>query len=205
VSRGDVKAWLFDTLNERADRDFGPTRRSLLSEARGRVLEIGAGTGANVKHYPDGIEELVLLEPNEAFARRIRRKLDASGRQATVVSGAAESLPFEDASFDTVVVTLVLCTVEDQERALAEIRRVLRPDGALLFAEHVRADDVKLARWQDRLNPVWKRVVDGCNCNRRTVAALEASPLLVERLERGRLPKSPPLVRPLVVGRAVPR
>src|SRR5262245_11318506 len=100
--------------------------------------------------------------------------------------------------------TLVLCTVEDQSRALAEVRRVLKPDGVFLFAEHVRADDPGLALWQDRLNGVWRRVADGCNCNRRTVAALEASPLSVERMERGTLPMSLPIVRPLVVGRARP-
>jgi ubiquinone/menaquinone biosynthesis C-methylase UbiE len=203
VSRGDFKAWFTDKLTERADREFGAQRRALLSDARGRVLEIGAGTGANLRHYPD-VDELVLLEPSEPFARRIGRKLEESGRQATVVSGRAESLPFDDESFDTVVMTLVLCTVEDQSRALTEVRRVLKPDGAFLFAEHVRADDPGLARWQDRLNGVWRHVADGCNCNRRTVAALEASPLSVERKEHGTLPMALPIVRPLVVGRARP-
>jgi ubiquinone/menaquinone biosynthesis C-methylase UbiE len=205
VSRGDVKAWVIDKMTERTDRQFGAQRRDLLAEARGRVLEIGAGTGANLRYYPEGVEELVLLEPSEPFARRIQNKLDDGGRQATIVSGRAESLPFEDASFDTVVVTFVLCTVKDQTRALAEARRVLKPNGVLLFAEHVRAEDQRLARWQDRLNRPWGRVADGCNCNRETVAALEASPFEVDRLERGRLPKAPPIVRPLVVGRARPR
>jgi ubiquinone/menaquinone biosynthesis C-methylase UbiE len=205
VSRGDIKAWLTDKMTERTDREFGGQRRKLLSEARGRVLEIGAGTGANLRHYPEAVEELVLLEPSEPFARRIHKKLEEGGRRATVVAGRAESLPFEDASFDTVVVTFVLCTVSDQTQALAEARRVLKPDGVLLFAEHVRADDPRLARWQDRLNRPWGLVADGCNCNRETAAALEASPFEVDRLERSRLPKAPPIVRPLVVGRARPR
>jgi ubiquinone/menaquinone biosynthesis C-methylase UbiE len=205
VSRGDFKAWFVDRMTERTDREFGDKRRALLSEAHGRVLEIGAGTGANIRHYPETVEELVLLEPSKPFARRIRMKLNEGGREATVVPGKAEALPFDDASFDTVVLTFVLCTVDDQSRALAEVRRVLKPNGTLLFAEHVRADDPRLARWQDRLNGVWGHVADGCNCNRETVAALEASPLSVDRLERGTLPKSPRLVRPLVMGKASPR
>src|SRR5205823_11051121 len=94
VSRGDVKAWVMDKMTERTDRQFGAQRRDLLAEARGRVLEIGAGTGANLRHYPEAVEELVLLEPSEPFARRIQKKLDDGGRQATIVSGRAESLPF---------------------------------------------------------------------------------------------------------------
>jgi len=205
VRPGDVKAWLVDRLQESAEREFAPERRKLLEQARGRVLEIGAGTGVNVEHYPEGLDEVVLLEPNEAYARRIGKKLDASGRHATVVAGKAEALPFEDASFDTVVLTLVLCTVEDQARSLDEIRRVLRPDGRFLFIEHVRADDPGLARWQDRLNRPWGLVADGCNCNRATLTAIESSQFEVEEVERGRLPKSPPIVRPFVAGRARPR
>jgi len=199
---GDVKAWLFDKLAESAEREFGPRRRALLEAARGRVLEVGAGTGANLAHYPVALDELVLVEPNDAYARRLQKKLDQRARQATIVSARAESLPFDDASFDTVVLTLVLCTVADPGRSLAEVRRVLKPSGTLLFAEHVRSDEPRLARWQDRLNRPWGFVADGCNCNRATLATIHASPFHVEELERGKLPKAPPLVRPLVVGRA---
>jgi SAM-dependent methyltransferase len=119
-----------------------------------------------------------------------------------VVQAPAERLPFEDSSFDTAVFTLVLCTVPDPAAALAEAARVLRPNGRLLFVEHVRSEDPGLARWQDRLERPWRFLGDGCHCNRDTVAAIEASPLALERVERGELPKSPPLVRPLVRGQA---
>jgi ubiquinone/menaquinone biosynthesis C-methylase UbiE len=120
-----------------------------------------------------------------------------------VVEAPAERLPFEDSSFDTAVFTLVLCTAPDPQAALTETARILRPGGKLLFLEHVRAEDAGLARWQDRLEKPWRFVGDGCHCNRDTVATIEASPLAVERVEHGKLPKAPPIVRPLVRGEAV--
>jgi ubiquinone/menaquinone biosynthesis C-methylase UbiE len=115
-------------------------RRALLAHANGRVLEIGAGTGLNLAHYPDELRELVLVEPEPAMRDRLTRRIRGGGRQAVVVDAAAEALPFADASFDTVVCTLVLCTVAAPDRALAEIGRVLRPGGRMLFIEHVRAE-----------------------------------------------------------------
>ncbi|MDQ3874425.1 MAG: class I SAM-dependent methyltransferase [Actinomycetota bacterium] len=198
-----VRAALYDRLTEGAERaGLSERRRKLLSAARGRVLEVGAGTGLNVPHYPE-VEELVFLEPDEAMADRLRARLAENALAATVVAARAESLPFEDATFDTVVVTAVLCTVQDVGRSLRELRRVLEPGGRLLFAEHVRADDPRLARWQDRLNRPWRLVADGCNCNRKTLEAIEASGFEVQEVERGELPKAPPIIRPFVVGRAV--
>ena len=115
-----------------------PRRSTLLGGARGRVVEIGAGTGLNIAHYPDGIAELVLTEPEPAMRRRLARRLQRHERVARIVDAPAERLPLADASVDTVVSTLVLCTVNNPERALREIARVLRPDGQLLFIEHVR-------------------------------------------------------------------
>ena len=126
-------------------------RSALLGDARGRVVEIGAGTGLNIAHYPDGIAELVLTEPDAAMRRRLARRLQRHGRVARIVDAPAERLPLADASVDTVVSTLVLCTVDDPERALREIARVLRPDGQLLFIEHVRASSRFLAACQDNL------------------------------------------------------
>lgn len=181
-------------------------RRELVAEAEGRVLELGAGTGANVELYPETVEELALAEPDPHMTKRLREKLAEAGNAAAeVVEAPAEQLPFDDSSFDTAVVTLVLCTVPDPEAALAEIARVLKPGGRLLFIEHVRSEKPSLARWQDRLERPWRFLGDGCHCNRDTVASIEAAPFTVERVEKGELPKSPPLVRPLVHGQATPR
>ena len=177
-------------------------RQALLAQAQGRVLEIGAGTGVNIQHYPVAVEEIVFTEPEEPMALRLEAKLAAAGRSGSVVRAPAEQLPFEDGSFDTVVSTLVLCTVSDPVKALAEIERVLRPGGTLLFLEHVRADDPGLARWQDRLAPAWRRFGHGCNPNRPTPDLIRRTGFGSVDLEKGQLPKAPPIVRPLVTGRA---
>jgi ubiquinone/menaquinone biosynthesis C-methylase UbiE len=178
-------------------------RRELLAGAGGRVLELGAGTGANLDLYPDEVEDLVLLEPGPHMAKRLQAKMSQSERGAELIETSAERLPFDDDSFDTAVATLVLCTIPDPAAALAEIARVLKPGGRLLFLEHVRAEDPGLARWQDRFEQTWRFLADGCHCNRDTVATLEASPLRVERVEHDRLPKAAPIVRPLVRGSAL--
>jgi ubiquinone/menaquinone biosynthesis C-methylase UbiE len=174
-------------------------REALLADACGRVLEIGGGTGANLRFYGEDVDSLVVTEPEPAMLRRLRQKAREQAPLAEVVGAPAENLPFEDSSFDTVVSTLVLCGVDDQARALGEARRVLRPGGRLLFLEHVRSDDPALARFQDRVN--WlNRLVVGCDCNRRTLAAIEASGFTVPRLEHTTLPKAPKFTRPLIVG-----
>jgi len=178
-------------------------RRRVLAGAGGRVLELGAGTGLNLDLYPTEVEDLVLLEPDPHMAKRLRDTAEASPRPVSVTEAPAERLPFADASFDTVVSTLVLCTVPDPAAAMTELARVLEPGGRLLFLEHVRAEDPGLARWQDRLEKPWRFLGDGCHCNRDTVAAIESSPLRLERVERGELPKAPPIVKPLRWGTAV--
>jgi ubiquinone/menaquinone biosynthesis C-methylase UbiE len=175
-------------------------RRETLAAARGRTIDIGAGTGLNVELYPDGVTELVLAEPDEHMIKKLRAKIPEWERGAEVAQAPADRLPFEDDSFDTAVFTLVLCTVPDPAAALKEAARVLKPGGDLLFVEHVRSEEPGLARWQDRLERPWRFLGDGCHCNRDTVATIEASPFEIERVERGELPKSPPLVRPLVRG-----
>jgi ubiquinone/menaquinone biosynthesis C-methylase UbiE len=177
-------------------------RRELLAQARGATLELGAGTGLNLDLYPDAVTELTLTEPSEHMARHLRDRAQNVERPVEVVQAPAERLPFPEDRFDTVTATLVLCTVDDPERTLAEVDRVLKPDGRFLFLEHVRSSDPRLARWQDRLERPWRFVGAGCHCNRDTPATVRASGLHVESLDHGELPKSPPIVRPLVAGSA---
>jgi len=186
------------------DAGLREMRRELLAQARGRVLELGAGTGLNLGLYPEAIESLTMVEPDPHMTKQLRQKLADSGKSAeiSVIEAPGEDLPFPDDSFDAVVVTLVLCTVPDQAATLAEIKRILAPEGQLLFLEHVRAHDDGLAKWQDRLEGPWKFLADGCRCNRDTVAAIEASGFQLAEVENGELPKLPALIRPLVTGAA---
>jgi len=201
-----IFAALYDRLLSGTERaGLQDMRAELLAGARGRTLELGAGTGLNLAHYTDAVTELVLTEPDPHMARRLRRRLEeeppAPGR-VEVIEAQAERLPFEDHSFDTVVSTLVLCSVESPGGAAAEIARVLKPDGRLLYLEHVRSGDPAVARWQDRLERPWGWLGAGCHPNRDTLAQLEATGLLAEPVERDQMPKAPPIVRPLVRGEA---
>ena len=212
---GRVFATVYDRAFTVAERTgFAAVRAEVTSRAEGRVLEVGAGTGLNLAHYPAAVKELILAEPDRHMAGQLRRKIEparpapggpaASGGPAvSVLEAPAERLPVEDASLDAVVCTLVLCTAPEPERALAEVARVLRPGGVFSFAEHVRADDPGLARWQDRLNRPWGWYGCGCNCNRDTVAAIESSPLNLTDVRADQLKGISPLVRPLAVGLAV--
>lgn len=175
-------------------------RKALVDRVRGSVLEVGGGTGANLSFYTEGIQELVITEPEEPMARRLERKLVGYPLPARVMRAPAEELPFEQQSFDFVVSTLVLCTVDDPAQALGEIRRVLRPSGQLVFLEHVRSDEPRLARWQDRLHGAWVHIGHGCHCNRPTLENIERAGFSIADLEHDRMHKAPPIVRPLVAG-----
>lgn len=177
-------------------------RMKLLAGAHGDVLEIGAGTGANLAHYPPAVQTLTVIDPERAMVRRLERRVRAQARLVTVLSAPAEDLPFNDDVFDVVVSTLVLCTVQDQPRALREIRRVLRPGGLLLFFEHVRSADLRVARKQDRMNGVNRVVMHGCNCNRPTLETIQAAGFVVTDVEHGSIPKVPSFVEPFVTGSA---
>jgi ubiquinone/menaquinone biosynthesis C-methylase UbiE len=195
---------LYDRLLKATEEEgLREMRRETLARASGRTIDLGAGTGANLGLYPDSVTELVLAEPDPHMLRKLRPKAERAGIEAEIVEAGAESLPFEDSSFDTAVFTLVLCTVPDPAAALSEAARVLRPGGRLLFVEHVRAEEPGLARWQDRLERPWRLFGDGCHCNRDTVATIAAGPFEVGEVDRGELPKSPPIVRPLVRGSAL--
>ncbi len=174
-------------------------RERLVAGSRGDVLEVGAGTGANIPFYPDAVTSLTLTEPEQPMLRRLERRLGEDAG-VTMLRAPAEDLPFPDDSFDTVVCTLTLCTVDDQPRAVRELARVLRPGGRLLFIEHVRSAEPGLATWQDRLNVVSRTMAHGCNCNRPTLDGLENGGFVVREVEHGTLEKAPPFMRPLVVG-----
>jgi SAM-dependent methyltransferase len=177
-------------------------RRDLLASARGSTIDIGSGTGLNLPYYPDDLDELVLAEPDPAMRTRLERRLRHSARQARLLDAPAERLPFPDASIDTVVSTFVLCTVDAPEVALEEIVRVLRPGGQLLFIEHIRSESAGLAAWQDRLAEPWCRFARGCRCNRATPELIAASGLALDDARHASWRVMPPIVRPLVVGRA---
>lgn len=168
-------------------------------EAAGRVLEVGVGTGANFPYYPEALG-LVAVDPNLFMLARARRRADRLGRDVGLIRAAAEALPFADGSFDTVVATLVFCSVFDLDRAVAEVRRVLRPGGTFRFIEHVRAEGGLLGRLQDGATPAWRRVAGGCHLNRRTVEAIERAGFELVRLEDHSL-----LFMPLVAGVARPK
>jgi SAM-dependent methyltransferase len=179
-------------------------RQALVAAAEGRVLEVGAGTGFNVPYYPAGVSELVLTDRLDGMLRRAEKRARAGGRAVVTERAPVETLPFPNDSFDTVVGSLVLCSVDDQDRALGEIGRVLRPGGRYLFLEHVRSDDPKVARRQDRLEGVWKIAAMGCRPNRDTLGRI-TSAFEVEEVERDELSYGPKIVRPYVLGRAAVR
>jgi ubiquinone/menaquinone biosynthesis C-methylase UbiE len=199
--RRRVFAALYDRVSKGSEEaGLREERRQLLAAAAGATLEIGAGTGLNLEHYPEAVTRLVLAEPDEHMRRRLARRVSEVRPSTEIVAAGVEGLPFPDESFDTVVVTFVLCSVPQQEAALAEVTRVLKPGGRLLFLEHVRSDDEKLAKWQDRITPLYNVV--GCNPNRDTLAAIEASALAVETVKHGEIPKAPKVERPLIAGTA---
>ncbi len=194
-------AW-YPTVMEQIERNGqAAMRHDQLATAAGRVLEIGAGSGLSVPHYPADLTELVLLEPNPAFRTRLHATLDRTNVAATVVDGDVHDLPFPDASFDTVTASLVFCSVDDPARALAEVHRVLRPGGRFLFHEHVRGVRVR-GVVQDLLTPLHRWLADGCRANRDFESALAASPLTVVAINHGRMPTWIPTLVPLVVGTA---
>lgn len=196
-----IFASVYDRLMAREEQaGLAELRQQVVGQAAGHVLEIGGGTGANLRFYGPSVEALTITEPAEPMARRLEGKLRGQPVAAEVMRAPAEQLPFEDDSFDSAVSTLVLCTVDDQDRSLGELRRVLKPKGRLLFIEHVRSDSPRQARWQDRVNPVHRMIGCGCNCNRDTLDRIKAAGFAVGELAHDRLHKAPPWVRPLIVG-----
>lgn len=189
-------------LGEKAG--FWRWRQRLVSQVSGSVMELGAGTGLNLPYYPAGLDRLVLVEPDVHKAKLLEEKDPPAGVEPEILRAPGETLPFDDDSFDTVVETLVLCTVTDPVVTAAEIRRVLKPEGRFLFMEHVRSDRPRLGKFQDRMEGPWKKFADGCHCNRRTVPMLRENGFEVEIAAEMDKMAMFPMARPIVSGIARP-
>lgn len=191
-----VYDWFMRDLEEAC---AGAWRKDLLGSLRGDVLEVGTGTGRNLDHYPkEALGRLVLAEPDPHMRKKLEAR--AQGERFEIVSWTAERLDTKDASFDVVVSTLVLCSVADAARSLAEIRRVLRPGGKLVFLEHVISDDLSRRRWQRRLEPLWSPIAGNCHLTRDTESAIASAGFRFERIVREDARKMMPLARYMIRG-----
>lgn len=200
-----IFARVYATLARQMERGpVGKVRKRRLNAAEGIVLEIGCGSGENFKHYRDSVERVIATEPDRHMIPHALKLGAEAGIELEIVLAAAEALPFDDASFDTVVSTLVLCSVADPDRALGEIRRVLRADGRLIFFEHVRSESEKLGVWQDRLDRPWQIFGAGCHPNRQTLASIKAAGFELTEIESFDLKGTLPIVKPHIEGEAHP-
>ncbi len=211
-------AAVYDPFMRRTERAcLQDWRRELLapltSSSSRRVLEVGAGTGANLTAYPRTLERLVLTDSNEHMVKRLERRIveewpergdrpDAPKTTPEIMLASVDKLPFDDASFDAVVSTLVLCSVPEPASALAEVRRVLRPGGSLIFLEHVAAEAPRRLRWQRRFEPLWSRVAGNCHLTRATGDAIANAGFTIDTLKRESMRKSLPIVRATIRGSA---
>jgi ubiquinone/menaquinone biosynthesis C-methylase UbiE len=166
-------------------RNLAPYRSRVVPAAEGRVLEIGVGSGLNLPFYSQKVERVIGLDPSPKLLSMARQAARPSSGPVEFVEGSAEAIPLEDASVDTVVTTWTLCSISDAPRSLSEMRRVLKPDGRLLFVEHGRAPDAGVRWWQDHLNPAWKHLGGGCHLNRAIGALIEGAGFQFERIETG--------------------
>jgi ubiquinone/menaquinone biosynthesis C-methylase UbiE len=200
--RTRIFATMYDWQMARAENaGLRAFRERLLSAVSGDVIEIGGGTGLNLPCYGPDVKSLTITEPEPPMLRHLEHRVREHRRRAQVLRAPAEDLPFDDRTFDVAVSTLVLCAVDDQPRALRELRRVLRPGGRLLFIEHVRSGDADTARLQDRIN--WlNRLVVCCDCNRPTLDSIREAGFTVAQVEHTTLPKAPKFVRPAILGSA---
>jgi ubiquinone/menaquinone biosynthesis C-methylase UbiE len=162
-----------------------PYRRRVVPAATGRVLEIGVGSGINFRFYPDDTTSIVGIEPSAKLLSMAQSATANAGVPVELIEGSAEAIPIDDRSVDTVVSTWTLCSIPDVQRALHEIRRVLRPDGRLLFVEHGQAPEPSVSRWQHRLTPLWKRLAGGCHLDRPMDTLIRGAGFEIDRLDTG--------------------
>lgn len=169
-------------------KQLSPFRQRVIDAAEGRVLEIGIGSGLNFPLYRDSVKSVIGLEPSPELLRMARPRAEAAAVPITLLDASAEVIPIDTASIDTVITTWTLCTIPNASVALAEMRRVLKPGGALLFVEHGRAPEPGVARWQDRLDSLWSRLAGGCHLNRKMDDLISASGFRIDALTNARIP-----------------
>ncbi|MBI5262758.1 MAG: class I SAM-dependent methyltransferase [Bradyrhizobium sp.] len=171
-----------------SQKQLTPFRQHVAGSAEGRVLEIGVGSGLNFPFYGRGVSSVIGLEPSPSLLHRARSRASSAPVPVSLLDASAEAIPLDDHSVDTVVTTWTLCTIPDSAHALAEVRRVLKPSGRLLFVEHGRAPEPSVARWQDRLDPLWSRLAGGCHLNRKMDDLVTGAGFRIEQLQHARLP-----------------
>lgn len=195
-----IVAAIYDPFMERAERGFlGRLRSQIVGQARGRVVEIGAGTGRNFPHYrPSTVDRVDAIEPDPYMRRRAGERAARANLPIHLIDATGEQLPFGDAHADSVVMTLVLCSVDDPHAAVRELSRILKPEGKLLFIEHIRSDQPWRGRFQDLVAPVWRRLSANCHPNRTSTALLRASGFDVQESER--VSEGLPWAHPIVAG-----
>ena len=185
------------------NEEVGRERRLTLAPLAGRVLEIGFGTGLNLRHYPEAVTSLTILDAERMLVERVARRIAAAPMPIEkLYLDASGRLPFGDDTFDGVATTFTLCTIPDAAAALREMRRVLKPSGLMAFLEHGHSDDRRVARWQDRLNPLQKIVACGCHLNRRIDALITNAGFAIEKLERSVMPGLPRVIGTIYRGTA---
>src|SRR5215470_2250670 len=185
--------------------EFGEYRRRALEPARGETLEVGFGTGLNLPYYPEAVTKLTAIDSENMLEDRVVARVAACGIPVTRMRLDAQGrLPFDDHTFDTVVVTMTLCSIRDTAAALAEIRRALKPEGRFVFFEHGRSDDPNVARRQDRFNPIQKLIGAGCNINRRIDELIEKAGFEITTLDRFLAPNTPRMLAEMYRGVARP-
>jgi ubiquinone/menaquinone biosynthesis C-methylase UbiE len=167
---------------------LAPFRRRVIAAAEGRVLEVGIGSGLNLPLYTATVQSVIGLDPSPEMLRMAHARIATASVPIELLEGSAETIPLDACSIDTAVMTWTLCTIPDARRALAELRRVLKPRGALLFVEHGRAPEPSVARWQDRLDPLWWRVNGGCHLNRKIDDLISSNGFRIDALANARLP-----------------
>jgi ubiquinone/menaquinone biosynthesis C-methylase UbiE len=184
---GFYSRWILPQVIElmMRQKNFAPFRERTAGAAQGRVLEIGIGSGLNLASYQPDIETVCGVDPSAELLAKASERVASVGFPVRLLEASSEHLPLDDRSFDTIVMTFTLCSIPDVGAALLEIRRVLKPEGQLLFAEHGRAPDSDVMRWQDRLTPIWKRIGGGCHLNRKVDDLIQTAGFRLERLSAG--------------------